>query len=329
MLLEGAYPVEASLSNSAALFHWVDSLANTSGGKTVSVYQREFDAKFGAPDAKDLEVLRRFQSIRAQHAGPPAPGRPARGASAMLGMFLEGPDLDASLTALRPDLGAENTESLRGCLEHFGARYAVLWQDGAIARGFLEQARGDRRRKDLEDLLARVAKFFSADLSAPRPRVVLVPVAAGGGTHAEAVGRNLLIEVRPGESLADQVAPIIHENAHFLWNRVPTPLRGRLTQVAAETPSGNEALALTREALPTALGQGVGGRAFLGSAWTVSTPWYHVVEVDAYAKALYPTVQAALDTGARLDDALFRRLLRLFPQPAKKGAKAREPQPAR
>jgi len=307
-LLGGAYPLEASVSFSAGLFHWVDSLAGTSGGKTIPLHQSQFEERFGRPDAKDMDALRRFQAIRARG--------PARGANGMLGAFLEGPDLEGALRTLRPELGEVDTEGLRACLEHFRERYAQIWQDGKVPQGFLEKALQDPVRKDLAELLGRMAKFFGFDpTGGPTPRLVVVPVPQGGGTHAEAVGRNLLIEVRPLEGLADQAPPIVHENAHFLWNQVPVEKRNGITRTVGEIPYGKEALAALREALPTALGQGVAGRAFLGKRWSTSAPWYHTDEVDAYGKALYPLVQAALDTGLRFDETLAARMARAYPKP--------------
>lgn len=315
-LLGPSYPLEVRVSFSAALFHWVDSLAGTSHGKTIELHQRQFEERFGRPDAQDLEVLRRFQAIRGRHAVIALPGRPILGRSAMLGAFLESADLDAALAKLAPDLGPGDTDGLRSCLERFRERYVQIWQDGKVPNRFLSRAREDAARGELDTLLSRVAKFFGVDpFAGGKPRLVLIPVPDGGGTHAEAVGRNLLLEVRPADELKEQAGPIVHENAHFLWHLVPPERGSRLVRVSQQIPSGGAALAVLAEALPTALGQGVAGRRFLGKRWSASSPWYHAGEVDAYGKSLYPVVQAALDTGASLDETLLERMLRLYRPP--------------
>lgn len=306
-LLDGAYPLDVSVSFPAALFHWVDSLAGTSAGKTIPLHQAQFEERFGRPDAKDMEAIRRFQAIRSRAS--------ARGGATILEAFLEAPDVGGALGTLRPQLGDVDVEGLGACLEHFRERYVQVWQDGKVPRDFLEKAVQDPARKDVGELLARIVRFFGVDASAgTKPRLVLVPVPVGGGTHAETVGRNLLVEVRPLEGFADQIPPIVHENAHLLWNRVPAERRNAITRAMSEVPSGTQALAALREALPTALGQGVAGRAFLGKRWSASAPWYHTAEVDAYAKAIYPLVQAALDAGLRFDEALAVRMARAFPK---------------
>lgn len=316
-LLGRAYPLEADVSWPAAVFHWVDSLAGTSGGKTIPAYQREFVEKFGRPAEEDLLHIRRFAEARSGHAAHLKDGR-GRGqetalptGSAMLATFCSSRTVEDALARLRDELPASGVEALRSALEHFRPRYEQVWESGRIAREFLERARRDRSvRAALGRLLGRVARFFDVDpRQAEAPRLVLVPVPHGFGTHAEAVGRYLLIEIRPGESLADQTSPIVHENAHYLWRLLPPERLERLrATAAAQGSSGARAWRLLHEALPTALGQGVADRA-LRSGWSLGARWYHRDDVDAYAKAIFPLVARAIEQGERLDEALVRQLV--------------------
>ncbi len=315
-LLGRAYPLEADVSWPAALFHWVDSLAGTSGGKTIPAYQREFVERFGRPAGEDLRHIRRFAEARSEHVTrlrerPENEGgtAPAAG-SAMLAVFCSSRTVEDALARLRDELPASDVEGLRAALEHFRPRYERVWESGRVAREFLERARRDRSgRGAIGRLLGRIARFFDVDPGrADAPRLVLVPVPHGFGTHAEAVGRYLLIEIRPGESLADQASPIVHENAHFLWKLVPRDRLERLRAAArAQGPSGARAWQLLQEALPTALGQGVADRA-LRSDWSLGSRWYHRDDVDAYAKAIFPLLLRAIEEGERLDEELVRRL---------------------
>ena len=144
--------------------------------------------------------------------------------------------------------------------------------------------------------------------------MILVPVPHGYGTHAEAVGRFLLIEVREGESLADQAEVIVHENAHFLFDRVPRERRAALRAAAArQGAAGERAWSLLREALPTALGQGVAGHELRPRAWSIEDPWYHIGDIDRYAKALHPLVADAVSSGRRFDEEFVRDAVRLLP----------------
>lgn len=302
----------------AALFHWVDSLAGTSGGKTIPAYQRQFVERFGRPAEDDLHHIRRFAEARSAHvvlarerlasreAIPPPPG------SAMLALFCSSPSVEAALDELSRQLPASEAAAVRAALEHFRPRYERVWEGGRIAREFLERARRDRpTRAALGRLLERIARFFDVD---PRktspPRLVLVPVPRGFGTHAEAVGRYLLVEIRDGESLADEASPIVHENVHFLWKLIPKERLERLRAAAtAHGEGGSRAWQLLHEALPTALGQGVADRA-LRSDWSASSRWYHQDDVDAFAKAIFPELLRAIEEeDSRLDEELVRRLV--------------------
>jgi len=128
------------------------------------------------------------------------------------------------------------------------------------------------------------------------------------------VGRNLLIEVRPGESLTDEASVVVHENSHFLFHRIDEPRRRRLEAYAGEAGShGTSAWNVLLEALPTALGQGVADHEFRPGGWSTEAPWYHIPEIDRYAKAIYKHVSHAVASGSVLDEAFLREAIRLYP----------------
>ena len=148
-------------------------------------------------------------------------------------------------------------------------------------------------------------------LAVPPPRLALVPVPSGFGTHAEAIGGILLLEIREGDGLADEASVVVHESAHFLWGLVPAERQRRLALAAAGVDDdGAKAFRLFREAIPTALGQGVADRMFRPSSWSLDGPWYHTEDVDLAAKRIFATVSSALDEGLTLDEELVRRAVR-------------------
>jgi hypothetical protein len=308
LLLGASYPLEAAAPLSTALFHWVDSLAGTSGGKTIPAYRREYLDRFGALDERDTEALLAFRKAKTSH------GRRAQG-SALLAAFCETATVADALAAARPPLEPAESEAIRGALDRFLPRYRQIWADGEVPNAFLARAEKDPARRSLARLLARIAAFFDVDpVASPRPRIVVVPVPPGYGTHAEAVDRNLLIEVRPGEGLADEASVIVHENSHFLFHRIEEPRRRRLEAYAAEAGShGISAWNVLREALPTALGQGMADLQFRPRAWSISSPWYHLEEVDRYAKSIYKLVNHSVASGKKLDEAFLREAIRLYP----------------
>jgi hypothetical protein len=167
----------------------------------------------------------------------------------------------------------------------------------------------------LDRLLVRLASFYGVAADAlPRPRLVLVPVPGGHGTHAYAINRTLVLEICPGDRLADQAAVVVHENAHFLFSQLPNDQRRRLEAAArAASPEGAAAWVTLHEALPTALGQGVTDRMFRPWGWSRKARWYDNQEVDRYAKALLPLLDRALASGAGLDETFVRQAVAAFP----------------
>ncbi len=306
LLLARPYPIEAAPSFPGGLFHWIDSLAGTSGGKTIPAHRAEYLGLFGALSPEDRAHLQAFVAARADLPG-----------SLMLGVFCRAATVDDALAATKPDLTSEASEGLARALAHFRPKYETVWNSGAVPRAFLERVRRDPGRAQLERFLARVVSFYGVDpLGVAPPRLALVPVPDGYGTHAEAIGDVLLLEIRKGEGLADEASVLIHENAHFLWSLVPEERRQRIAEVSTGLDDASaQALRLFGEALPTALGQGMADRAFRPTRWSLDGTWYHRRDVDACAKRIYPIVREALDAGLTLDEGFVRRALRAAADP--------------
>ena len=315
LLLADPYPIEAVPSFPGGLFHWIDSLAGTTPGKTVPAHRAEYLRLFGPLTGEDGVQLEAFVAARAEHAQREAAealrdGVPPR-ASAMLGIFCGSATVDAALARLKPELTRNAWDGLAGALAHFRSRYEVVWNDGAVPRDFLERARRDPGRPQLAALLAKIVRFYDVDpLAVPPPRLALVPVPGGFGTHAEAIGGVLLLEIRSGDQLADEASVVVHENSHFLWNLVPADRQRRLAGFAAGLEDdGARTFRLFGEAIPTALGQGVADRLFRPARWSPDGPWYHTSDVDACAKRIYATISSALDEGLTLDEKLVHRAI--------------------
>ncbi|HEX6850643.1 MAG TPA: hypothetical protein VF139_04490 [Candidatus Polarisedimenticolaceae bacterium] len=304
------YPIDAEASYPAAIFQWLDSLAQTSVGKTIPAHRADYVRRFGRATPEDAAAIERFWKARLAH-------EQATGSrSDLLGIFCAAPTMEAGMRTAGERLSAERRADLEAALAHFQPKFDQIWSGGSIPRRFLGAMRDDPSTAKLSDLLGRAARFFGADGAAlsPKPRLVLVPVPDGWGTHAQAIGRQLLLEIRPGDRLADQAAVIVHENVHFLVEAMPEERRRGLERIAvAHAPHGAEAWAVLREALPTALGQGVADRAFRPREWSRRLPWYDTPEVDAYAKAIYPLVQQAIELGSYFDAEFVRLAVELYP----------------
>jgi hypothetical protein len=296
-----AYPLEVRISFDAALVHWLESLCGATLGKTVPAHRQEYTRLFGRFDADDRARLEDFARVRVAHAQVPTPPLAFRGMNAMRERLFDGDEADP-MGELAKELSPEDMAALRRSLAWFAPKYARIWRNGAVPQAFVQAAREDAALGRLDAMLVRLARFYGVPSGgAPRPRLLLVPVPGGWGTHAYALRRTLLLEIRKGDRLADQAAVIVHENAHFLFARMPTERQEKLKAAA-----GAEVWAVLHEALPTALGQGVADRAF-SSDWSTSRRWYHTTDVDRYAKALLPLVDRTLAENGVLDEAFVTR----------------------
>jgi hypothetical protein len=311
LLLARPFPIEAAPSFPGALFHWIDSLAGTSNGKTIPVHQQEYVELFGPMTDADKAQLDAFVAARAEHLqrlqAAAARGGPPAKFSALLGTFCSSATVEEALDRAKDELSPGSWNGLAGALAYFR-----IWHDGEIPKAFLARARSDPSVSRLESLLARIVRFYQVDpLRAPPPRLALVPVRPGGGTHAEAIGGVLLLEIRAGDTLSDEASVIVHETSHFLWNLVDPERQRRLGDWAVTFDTTPPRLAaLLGEAIPTALGQGVADHMFRPDAWSTGRPWYHTRDVDLLAKRMYPVVASALDHGKTLDESFLRAVLR-------------------
>jgi len=313
-LLARPFPIQAAPSYPGALFHWIDSLAGTSNGKTIPVHRQQYVDLYGAFTVEDQAALEAFIAARAddlrRQETAAERGGPSVKFSALLGMFCAASTVDDALAQARKQLSQASYDGLAGALSHFAPKYARIWNDGAIPKAFLDRARADRSIPRLEDLLLRIVAFYDVDpRSAPPPHLALVPVPPGGGTHAEAIGPVLLLEIREGDTLADEASVIVHETSHFLWKLVPDDRQERLLAVARrldETPP--KVVPLLGEAVPTALGQGIADKMFRPRGWSLGHPWYHIPEVDLLAKRIFPLVQVTLQDGKTFDDRFVEQV---------------------
>jgi hypothetical protein len=94
------------------------------------------------------------------------------------------------------------------------------------------------------------------------------------------------------------VQVIAHETAHYLWQMIPPERIDRIAAaVHAASPQGPVAWALLHEALPTAIGQGLADAQLVPEHFGMEFTWYHIRNVDRFAKSIYPMVERAVREG--------------------------------
>lgn len=314
LFLDSTYPLEAPISFPGALLHWLDSLAGLRGegmtaGKTVDAHRQSYIDDLGVPSEEDQRLIEAYHSVRVRFASGAGDDR-----NALTRAFFEATDLSDALERAGALLNERDLAALTGTVTTLEPGYRRVWKDGKIPQGFLDRAADSTARDDLAEFLAEVAKFYDVDPDMkPRPRLILAPVPSESGTHAQAIDEFLLVEVRKGDGLRQQIAPIVHENAHLLYLRMGSERIKTLEKAAlAHGVMGAAAWQHLREALPTAIAQGVAQVRFRAEGWSFEARWYDVEMVDVFAKKIFPNVKRALSTGRKLDNTLIDEFVAIY-----------------
>jgi len=316
---------EISVSYVANLVHFIDNLAGTSQGKTIRAYRRYWKARFGTPSQEEMELLRTWVALRSKPVATPDSRILNR--NGCLPQWEEIPDwrqrflirsyeagsVDAFVGSMEGDLSAAERADLRRVLDAFRGRFDKTWKEMSFVRRFEGKLRTYLDRSALRDYLGEVAAFFEVDPGAfPPGRIELMALPEEGATHAQADGRNLLIEVRPGDTPADQNQVIAHETSHYLWHLVDPERNDRLAErVHAAGRAGSVVWNLLREALPTALGQGLADARLSPGTFSESNTWYHIEEIDRLAKEIYPAVARAFREHRPLQEGIIDEIARI------------------
>ncbi len=313
---------EISVSYVANLVHWIDNLAGSSGGKTIGTYRRYWEARHGAPDAVYAERLRRWDALRAKTIDVPAAevanasgclphaGEVPAWRQIFLVRSYEVPSIEGFVESLADHLDASERSDLRGILDAFEPRFAPIWKSMSHVQEFEKEFRRFLETSGLRPFLGEVARFLGAAPGAfPAGRIHLMTLPEDSQTFASAIGRDLMMEIRPGDGPAEQVQVIAHETSHYLWQMLPPErLEILATQVHSASPSGPVIWAMLREGLPTALGQGLADSRFVPSRFGLQFVWYHLPSIDRFAKEIYPALDAAFTKGETIDQGFLPRI---------------------
>src|SRR5262249_37693929 len=134
-----------------------------------------------------------------------------------------------------------------------------------------------------------------------------------GSTHAQALGRRLLIEIRPDDTPASEVQVVCHEGSHYLIALMSEPRRAALEARAwAHGTAGRKAWTLLHEALPTALGQGLATATLTPDEFDMGSSWYHIPSIDRFAKQIYPIVRREVESKRTIDGAFLDDVIREY-----------------
>ena len=311
--------IETQVSFTTNLVHWVDNLAGSSIGKTLPVYQRYWQERFGPPDAEDRRLLDNFARIRLLRLL--APERRVGNERGCLPIVTDGIGwqqtfLSEAMAAqsiadlrrrLRPHLDESDLDGITSTLEHFKPRFEKVWKDLGHVRRFDGRFRRFMAEGRLPAYLDSLAMFFGVDpATTPPMQISFIGLPANGPTHAEADGDRLLIEIRPSDTPVEQIQVVAHEASHFLMRRMSNAQIDKLAgQIYAQSEAGPLVWRYMWEGLPTALGQGLAQARLAPMSISRSKRWYHTDSIDKFARLIFPAVETAMGQSQRIEDGLM------------------------
>ncbi len=267
----------------------------------------------GMEQPGDAALLAEFARLRSTYRGrmidakarenpwvpvPPPPG--TRLDVRFAALFLGAHDL-ADLDRRAEVLLAEADQA---ALRTVTAAYAPRLQTLLDKNGWLVKFNSDfaefTRTSQMNAFLQRVGRWLGA---APGGQVRLhfVPAPPATVSHGRRLGQDLVVEVRQGDTPARRSDVVVHEAVHWLQERAGLDDDPALIAALFAQPGDTAARAweLLSEGTATAIGQGVwqakaSPKEFAESR-SRTAGWYVDANIDPFAKALYPSLTAALD----------------------------------
>lgn len=186
---------------------------------------------------------------------------------------------------------------------------------GAQARAKGEALSDYLESNDVQSMLHRIAGLYAVPWPEDLPLWIgLSPTPPGGPGFSATIEGNVVRSFMPVDydRLEVYAGIMAHEYAHVLFSNFPMETVRRIQAAFADagSPSRRFAEVWMNEALATAAGNGwvhwrLAGEANPGE-------WYSDPVVDAYAKAISPSVHAALESGATIDAPLIGAFVEAF-----------------
>ncbi len=196
------------------------------------------------------------------------------------------------------------------------AAFDTWWKSQALPRGtpFARSIEALLAAPAVANALARIERFYAPELDGSLLRISLMarPGLGEASTSGQQVEGTSVVEFLPDERPEDRIDVVIHELCHFLFDSPSDAafaelqkrflVRGHASSIAAYN--------LLNEALATALGNGMIGRAVMAperfAAWQAKEgSFYNNPNIDRAGKALLPILDGWLAEGRTLFDNLF------------------------
>ncbi len=195
-------------------------------------------------------------------------------------------------------------EELARVFAHFQPAFDAHWKTNGHLEAYRAKFQAFAEARKLPALLGEAAGFLGVPAEADlRVRVIFLFTPEAKHTFGRAVGPNLVVEIPAGQTPEHQADVVVHELCHYFYDR------GGVEQDAGFMKglfgSGDRhagpTWALLNEGLATAIGQGVAVERLVPASFTRTRAkplgWYQDARIDAFAKAIYPAVNAAMRAG--------------------------------
>ena len=295
----GAIRFRTEAGYDASLYYLIDNMAG--GSFRASPYYWSFWKKtYGFADG-DQALLDRCAAIRgkfeSRNKEPDAWPR----------MFLDGKSLDEVWPKLAQKLSKQDVVALKTVYRRFGGIYRPYWDKHSA---YLDRSAADFESagmsREVPAFLARVSDYFELPNDFKRDDLLVFVWHPGlkisaNLMHGRRVGSVMFVEIPEGLGYEDQIDVAVHEFIHDLFAAVPPGIHASFDEdlIKGDRRSGLFFIQGMNEGLATALGQGVFMAARFPKRFKPDGEWY-ATGVDDFAKAIYPEVRTALESGATL-----------------------------
>lgn len=226
-------------------------------------------------------------------------------------------DLEDYLSRLELLVGPADRARFARVLRHFLPSFDRWWQGEALPRGrpMAQKLGALLGTPQVAGLLARIERFYAPGLdpgSTLRLSLMARPARTGENTSGQQVEGTAVVEFLPNERPEDRIDVVIHELCHFFFASSADSSFAELQKrfAADGRPAATPAYNLLNEALATALGNGVIGRAVMEPERfekfrAREGSFYNNPNVDRAGKALLPVLDGWLGEGRTLFDPQF------------------------
>lgn len=306
--------ITVAYREAADLFFLMDNVSEWDKGATDPLYRAEWTKRFGW-SAQDQEIADRYREYRNRTMKDIVPDGilPAdvAGSDPLAEYFMPQTAIDTALKNFDRSMTPTDAETLRRFYAHFAPKWRLMIGDN---RALVDGA--DRLDRQFQSgkaraFIDRMSRFYRVKTDGAFT-VLFARYPPGERSRANVIqGRYILLN----SPFGSQVDPakwdeiVMHEFAHYLSMHQPLLQKQALTSqflTACPVPVGIKALWLFEEPLAVAWGQAAYSIKVKGRPLDPQQNWYSVPWIDLVSRAIAPSIIAAYDSEATINDGIAK-----------------------